>query len=163
MVYSHEVSPIAGVEVEFSLFATDILHNDIASTAANLKIPIIAYSPLGRGILTGSFSSLSQVPQGDFLHFLPKYQDNALQQNIKRVKALESLAAKNKLTITHLALGWVRSVSTVKPGLPTIIPIPGGTTPDKIEQNLKAPLLSKEIIDEIDRILEENQVVGTRY
>lgn len=151
------------MEVELSLFATDNLENGVAKACAELDIPIVAYSPLGRGILSGKFESLSQVAPGDFLHVLPKYQGDAIKQNIKRVHALNALAEKNSLPITELALGWVRSLTSTKPGLPLIIPIPGGTTPDKIEQNLKAPLLSSEVMDEIDKILEENKVVGTRY
>ena len=161
-MYSAKIAPISAVEVELSLFAPDILHDGVAATCADLSIPVVAYSPLGRGILAGRFSSLSEVPEGEFLHFIPKYQDGAIQQNIKRINALNAVAQKNGLTPAQLALGWIKALPA-RPGMPSIIPIPGGTTPDKIEQNVNAKALSTDVMDEIDRILAEYKVVGTRY
>ncbi|BDD54801.1 hypothetical protein MAP00_000383 [Monascus purpureus] len=160
---AHKIHPIAAVEVEFSLFATDILHNGIAATCTELGIPIVAYSPLGRGVLAGAFTRVSDIPDGDFRKILPKYQDGAIEQNLKRVNELNKFAARKGVAPVQLALGWLRSLSG-RPGLPTIIPIPGGTTPEKIVQNTEGvPILSDEEMEEIDEILKRNEIVGSRY
>lgn len=162
-IYRHKIHPIAAVEVEFSLFATDILHNGVAATCTELGIPVVAYSPLGRGVLTGTFTRVSDIPDGDFRKILPKYQDGVIEQNLKRINELNKFAARKGVAPVQLALGWLRSLSS-RPGLPTIIPIPGGTTPEKIVQNMDGvPILSDEDMEEIDEILKRNEVVGSRY
>ncbi|KAL2004202.1 hypothetical protein VTN02DRAFT_5345 [Thermoascus thermophilus] len=160
---AHKVHPIAAVEVELSLWATDILHNDVAKTCAELGIPVVAYSPLGRGVLTGSITKWSDIPEGDFRRILPKYQDEALQKNLRLVNAVKQVAERKGITPGQLALAWIKTLSD-KPGMPTIIPIPGGTTKDKVIQNTKdVPLLSDEEMKEIDTILKENEIIGSRY
>lgn len=161
--YRSKIHPIAAVEVELSLFATDILHNGVAETCAQLNIPIVAYSPLGRGVLAGAFTKLSEIPEGDFRRTLPKFQHDALQQNLKLVEELGKFAARKGVAPVQLALGWVRSLNN-RPGMPTIIPIPGGTTVEKVTQNLTGvPILSDEEMGEIDAILKRNEIVGERY
>lgn len=160
---AHKVHPIAAVEVELSLFAIDILQNDIANTCAELGIPVVAYSPLGRGILAGAFTSLSDIPEGDFRRRLPKYQDEAMQQNGKLVNEIKNLAACKGVTPAQIAIGWILSISG-RPGMPTMIPIPGATTSQRVTENLNCvPLLSDHEMNEIETILKENKVVGSRY
>ena len=78
------VAPIAAVEVELSLWATDVLRNDIASTCAELGIPIVAYSPLSRGALTGKIiRTNADIPEDDLRRHLPKFQDDVLEANNK--------------------------------------------------------------------------------
>ncbi|KAJ6112780.1 hypothetical protein N7512_008104 [Penicillium capsulatum] len=135
---AHKVHPIAAVEVEVSLWSTDIFENDIARTCAELNIPVVAYSPLGRGVLAGAVSSIADIPEGDFRRHMG-------------------------VAPGQVALGWLRSLSD-KPGLPTIIPIPGGTTSDKVTQNSTGvKLFSDEELAEIDAILKEHTVAGPRY
>ncbi|KAL1966511.1 hypothetical protein VTN77DRAFT_4433 [Rasamsonia byssochlamydoides] len=160
---AHKVHPIAAVEVEFSLWATDILHNDVAKTCAELNIPIIAYSPLGRGVLTGEITKFSDIPEGDFRRLLPKYQEGTLQDNLKLVHAVVDLAKRKGLAPAQIALAWIRTLSN-KPGFPTIIPIPGGTTSDKVTQNMQGvETLSDEDMAELDAILKTHEVKGARY
>ncbi|KAJ5946552.1 hypothetical protein N7454_003391 [Penicillium verhagenii] len=158
-----KVHPIAAVEIELSLWTTDILENGIAKTCAELNIPVIAYSPLGRGALTGALTGLADIPEGDFRRFLPRFQDENYAQNMKLINEVKSLATRKGVAPAQVALGWIRSLSD-KPGMPTIIPIPGGTTVDKVTQNLVGvKLFSDEELAEVDAILKENTVAGTRY
>lgn len=162
-IYSAKVHPIAAVEVEMSLWSTDILENDIAKTCAELKIPVIAYSPLGRGVLTGAVGSLADIPEGDIRRRMSRFQEANFQHNLKLINEITSLASRKGVPPAQIALAWVRSHSD-KPGMPTIIPIPGGTTVDKVVQNMGAvDLLSDEELAEIDAILKEHTVAGPRY
>ena len=158
MLARHKVYPIDAVEVELSLWCTDILHNDIAKTCAELNIPIVAYSPLGWGILAGV-----QIPEGDRRRYMAKFQGEALAQNMKLVTEVAKLAERKGVAQVQIALAWIHTLSG-KPGMPTIIPIPGGSTSDKVTQNLTGvPRLDDAEMEEIDRILKENKIVGHRY
>ncbi|KAF7163650.1 hypothetical protein CNMCM5623_008456 [Aspergillus felis] len=160
---AHKVHPIAAVEVELSLWDTHTLQDGVAETCAELGIPLVAYSPLGRGVLAGAFTSLSEIPEGDFRKVLPKYQEDTMKHNIKLVNEVKGLASRKGVAPAQIALGWLLTLSD-KPGMPTIIPIPGGTTSDKVTQNLQGvPRLSDAEMAELDRILKENEVRGARY
>ncbi|KAJ5131948.1 hypothetical protein N7448_006106 [Penicillium atrosanguineum] len=158
-----KVHPIAAVEVEMSLWSTDILENDIAKTCAELNIPVIAYSPLGRGVLTGAVNSLSDLPEGDIRRHMSRFQEENFQHNLKLINEVQSLASRKGVAPAQIALAWVRSLSG-KPGMPTIIPIPGGTTVDKLVQNMGGvQVLSDEELAEVDAILKRHTVAGPRY
>ncbi|KAF9892562.1 Pyridoxine 4-dehydrogenase [Aspergillus nanangensis] len=160
---AHKVHPIAAVEVELSLFDTTILKNDVAKVCAELNIPVVAYSPLGRGVLAGAFTNISEMADGDFRKYLPKFQDEAMKQNIKLVNEVNDLAIRKNVAPVQIAIAWVLSLSG-RPGMPTFIPIPGGTTSEKVTQNLQGvPCLTDEEMAEIDAILEKNEIVGARY
>ena len=145
-----------------SLFDLTILQNDVAKVCAELNIPIVAYSPLGRGVLAGAFTTAADIPDGDFRKMLPKFQDEAMKQNIKLVNEVNDLASRKGVAPVQIALAWVLTLSG-KPGMPTIIPIPGGTTSAKVTQNLQAPRLTDAEMAEIDAILKRNEIVGGRY
>ncbi|KAE8351107.1 NADP-dependent oxidoreductase domain-containing protein [Aspergillus coremiiformis] len=159
---AHKVHPIAAVEVELSLFDISILQNDVAKVCAELNIPVVAYSPLGRGVLAGAFSKAADIPDGDFRKMLPKFQDEAMKQNIKLVNEVNDLAVRKGVAPVQIAIAWVLTLSD-QPGMPTIIPIPGGTTSAKVTQNLQSPRLTDAEMAEIDAILKRNEVVGARY
>jgi len=146
-----------------SLWSTDILENDIAKTCAELDIPVVAYSPLGRGVLTGAVSSLADIPEGDIRHHMSRFKEENFQQNLKLINEVKDLASRKGIAPAQIALAWVRSQSG-RPGMPTIIPIPGGTTKEKVIQNMGgAQVLSDAELAEIDAILKENTVAGARY
>lgn len=114
-------------------------------------------------MLAGAFTSASEIPDGDFRKILPKFQDEAMKQNIKLVDEVRDLAARKGVAPVQIALAWILTLSG-RPGMPTIIPIPGGTTSDKVTQNLQGvPRLTDEEMAEIDAILDKNEVVGARY
>ena len=159
---AHKVHPITCVEVELSLWATDILENDIATTCGELGIPIVAYSPLGRGFLTGEVKSLDDIPQDDMRRHFPRFQPDVFGKNLEMVEELEKLAKKKGCSPAQLALAWIKQLSG-KPGLPEIIPIPGATTAKRVVENLQTVTLEQPDLEEIDRILKSTVVLGDRY
>lgn len=159
---AHKVHPICVVEVELSLWSTDPLENGIAATCAELEIPIVAYSPLGRGFLTGEIKSLNDIPDGDFRRTMPRFQPDAFGKNLEMVEELQKLAKKKGCSPAQLALSWVKQLSG-KPGLPHIIPIPGATTDKRIIENMQHFQLTQVELEEIDKILKSSQVIGERY
>ncbi|OGM48823.1 pyridoxal reductase (AKR8) [Aspergillus bombycis] len=160
---ANKVHPIAAVEVEMSLWSTDILENNIANTCAELNIPVIAYSPLGRGVLAGAVTSLKDLPEGDIRRHMSRFQEENFQHNLKLVNEVNRLAERKRLAPSQIALAWILSLSN-KPGMPTIIPIPGGTTTDKVVQNMVGvKLLTDEELAEVDAMLKQYPVAGPRY
>jgi pyridoxine 4-dehydrogenase len=159
---AHKVHPVAAVEVELSMWATDILKNGIAETCAELDIPIVAYSPLARGALTGLIKSGADIPDNDQRKHMPKFQDDVMSANMKVTHEVEKIAKKKGVTIPQIAIAWVRALSGRK-GMPTIIPIPGATTEERVLENGKEVDLTEEEMSEIEQILRENEVVGARY
>ena len=159
---AHKVHPISAVEVEFSLWATEILENGIASTCAELGIPIVAYSPLGRGFLTGEIKSPDDIPDDDFRKGLPRFQPEVFGKNIEMVVKLQKLAEKQGCSPAQLALAWVKHLSG-KNGLPQIIPIPGATTDKRVIENVQDVQLDESHLEEIDEILKTSEVIGGRY
>lgn len=168
------VAPISAVEVEFSLFCTDICHNGIVDVCSKHHIPIIAYSPLGLGILTdlaveNGEGWLHSLPDEDHRRLFEKFAGDNFLANLKLAKALYQFAHhKYSVSLETLALSWILALSE-NPNyhgvaMPKIIPIPGGLTPEKIRHNmLKVIKLTPEDLDEIDTILKQNPVQGGRY
>lgn len=159
---AHKIHPICAVEVELSLWATDILENGIASTCAELGIPVVAYSPLGRGFLTGEIKSPNDIPEDDYRKALPRFQPEVFDKNIEMVAKLQKLAEKQACSPAQLALAWVKHLSG-KPGLPQIIPIPGAITDKRVSENVQDIQLAESHLKEIDEILKSSEIIGGRY
>ncbi|KAI8936423.1 hypothetical protein NX059_006831 [Plenodomus lindquistii] len=157
-----KVHPIAAVEVEYSLWSTDILENGVASTCAELGIPIVAYSPLGRGFLTGKYKRHSDIEKDSMLHHMPRFQPEVFDENIKLLHAVEDIAKAKNATPAQIALGWVLAQSGTK-GMPIIIPIPGATTSERIEENMKPAKLNDEDMKTLNEILKKFAPIGGRY
>lgn len=157
-----KVHPIAAVEVELSLWCTDILENGIAAMCAELDIPVAAYSPLGRGFLTGEIKKIEDLPEDDMRRRFPRFQPENFGKNVEMVTELEKLAKKKACTPAQLALAWVKQLSGKK-GMPVIIPIPGATTEKRVIENMKDVELNVDDLSEIDAILKKSPVVGDRY
>ncbi len=121
-----------------------------------------SYSPIGKGILTGQIKSAADIPEGDFRRMLPRFHPENFDINIKLVKQLESMASKKKCTPAQLALGWLLTLSK-QPGMPTIIPIPGSTTPERVVENAGAVELTEGEMKDIEGILNSHQIIGDRY
>lgn len=114
-------------------------------------------------MLTGAFATRDQIPEGDRRRQMRKFQEGAFEQNIKMVNAVQALAARKGVPPVQIALAWILTLSE-RDNMPTIIPIPGGTTVDKVTQNLQGlPRLSESEMVEIETILRKYQVVGGRY
>lgn len=155
-----KVHPIAAVEVEFSLVATHIIEDNIPQTCGELGIPIVAYSPLGMGILSGKYkdgaASQAAVPHMDRLN-----QEN-FDHNVKLVDEIKSLAERKNATSAQIALAWILYQSK-KFGNPQIVPIPGSTTVERVQENTKVIDLTKEEYEELDKIVQSFEIKGGRY
>ncbi|OLN81086.1 Pyridoxal reductase [Colletotrichum chlorophyti] len=153
---------IVAVEVELSLFSTDVLTNGVAAACAQYNIPLIAYSPVGRGVLTGQIKSVDDIPEGDFRRYMPRFQPGTFEINLRLVDQIEQLAAKKGVTPAQFAINWTIALSR-RPGMPEIIPIPGATTAARVNENAKLVEITDEEMAEIDATLAKFEVVGARY
>lgn len=159
---AHAIHPIAMVEVELSLWTTNILHNGIADTCADLGIPIVAYAPLSRGALTSDFASKNEDIPVHRRNF-PKFQDDVLQANRRLTEEIEKLGVKKGCKPSQIALAWIRGLSARRPQSSPIIPIPGAEKPEWIRENCEHIELCDEEMNEIGVILDRNKTTGERY
>ncbi|KAJ8121826.1 hypothetical protein ONZ43_g1821 [Nemania bipapillata] len=158
-----KVAKIVACEVELSLFATDVLYNGVAEACKQYNIPLVAYSPIGRGFLTGEFKRPEDIPEDNHMKHMPRFQPGGnFENNIKLVHQVEELAKKKGCSPAQLAIGWLRGLNG-RPGMPTIIPIPGATTAERVRENAKVVELTSEEMDAIDKILEGFKPLGRRY
>ncbi|KXX82875.1 Pyridoxal reductase [Madurella mycetomatis] len=151
---------IVAVEVELSVFNPDVLTNGVAAACAQYNIPLVAYSPLGWGILTGRFRSPDDIPE--HLRRFERFSLENFPNNLQLFNLVNDLANKKGCTPAQLALSWVRSLSR-RPGMPVIIPIPGATTATRVDENAQHVDLTDAEMDEIDEIIAKFEVKGARY
>lgn len=169
------VHPIAAVEVEMSLWAIDILQNGVAAACAECGIPIVAYSPLGRGALTGTpVRSNAEIPDNDHRKHMPKFQDDVLSVNNRILDEVQKIADRKGVSKPQIALAWVRAYSgrTIedqtqggkKVKLGEIIPIPGATTVARVEENIRPDItLTEEEMEELEELIKKFPTQGKRY
>lgn len=150
--------------LQYYRFSTDVLENGVAAACAEYGIPLIAYSPIGRGMLTGDFKKFEDIPTGSLLRQFnfPRFQKDNFEINLQLVEKVEAIAKKKGCTSAQLAINWTRALSR-RPGMPTIIPIPGATTAARVEENSKLIDITDEEIAEIDAILAKFTTAGERY
>lgn len=148
---AHAVHPVTAVQSEYSLFERTAEEKGVLSTLEELGIGFVAYSPLGRGFLSGQIRSLDDLPENDFRRAIPRFQEPYFYKNIELVKAVESMAAEKGVTSSQLALAWIMSKG--------IIPIPGTKRRKYVEQNIAAASIQ---LDEKDLLKLESIVpLGT--
>ncbi|KAF2801794.1 Aldo/keto reductase [Mytilinidion resinicola] len=152
---AHAVHPIAAVEIELSLFSTEPLANGIVHTCHELGVPIVAYSPLSRGWLTGQYRRYEDLPEAGAMRFIPRFQPDVFDQNLKLVEAIEALAKRKGTTVPQVAIAWVRRQGA--------IPIPGATKVDRVVENCAEVALTEEELREIQEILDTFPIQGQRY
>ncbi|KAE8448943.1 hypothetical protein EG329_008739 [Mollisiaceae sp. DMI_Dod_QoI] len=156
-----KVHHIDAVQIEYSPFSIDIEQPDInlLKTCRELGVATIAYSPLGRGLLTGAYKSPSDFSPSDFRKFMPRFSAENFPKNLKLVDGLTSLAQKKGCTPGQLTLAWLLAQGE------DIIPIPGTKKIKYLEENLGAlqVKLSKEEEKEIRTLVEGAEVHGERY
>lgn len=158
---AHAVHPISAVQVEYSPFTTDIESPDIAllKTCRELGVATIAYSPLGRGMLTGAYKSPADFEEGDFRSRAPRFSEENFPKNLKLVDEINEIAKKKGCTSGQITLAWLLAQG------PDVIPIPGTKKIKYLEENLAAldvNLTSSEIA-EIRKAVENAEVHGYRY
>ncbi|KAI0688015.1 Aldo keto reductase [Cytidiella melzeri] len=159
---AHAVHPIAAIQVEYSLFALDIEEpeTDVLRTARELGISVVAYSPLGRGMLTGRFSSPDDFEDDDFRKTIPRFSHENFPKVLKIADAVKAVAKKYDATPGQVALAWLLEQGE------DIIPIPGTRSTKYLEENLGAlnVKLSKEDIATVRQLAEEaHKTFDTRY
>jgi aryl-alcohol dehydrogenase-like predicted oxidoreductase len=128
---AHAVHPIAAVQTEYSLWTRDV-EREILPTLEELGIALVAYSPLGRGFLSGRFSTPEELDEGDFRRYGPRFTGANLEHNLKLAEAVKELAGERGVTPGQLALAWVLH------GGDHVVPIPGTKRVSYLEENLAA-------------------------
>ncbi|KAM4065930.1 aldo/keto reductase family protein [Hirsutella rhossiliensis] len=153
---------LTAVELELSLFTTEPLTNGILEACGELDIPVLAYSPLGKGLLSGQLKSMDDIPEGDYKRMMPRFQGENFAKNLELVAHVEALAKSKGCTPGQVAINWLLSLSK-RPGMPVIIPIPGSTKPERIRENATVVDLTAQDLAEIDKILASFVTAGQRY
>ena len=157
-----KIHPICACEVEMSLHTPEILTNGVAKTCGELGIPIVAYSPLGRGLLTTQINSAKDIAPDDIRLWLPRFAPDNLSKNAQMAHELQKLAKEKGCTPAQVALAWCRAMSG-RNGYGVIIPIPGSTTAERVVENSKEITLSEKDLKELEDIMQKHKIVGERY
>ena len=155
---AHAVHPISAVQTELSLWSREV-EQEILGTCAELGITFVAYSPLGRGFLTGQIRSPEDFAPDDFRRKSPRFQGQNFALNLELVDKVRSMAAEKGVTAAQLALAWVLLRGD------HVVAIPGTTRAERFDENLAAlrVALSAEDLALLDRILPPGAAQGTRY
>ncbi|SOE11945.1 Predicted oxidoreductase [Streptomyces sp. 2323.1] len=155
---AHAVHPIAALQSEWSLWTRDLEH-EIAPVCRELGIGLVPFSPLGRGFLTGRYTSVKGLPESDVRRSQPRFADGNLEQNLAIVEKLDEIAADKGVSAGQLALAWVQHRGN------DVVPIPGTRRQKYLEENLGALAveLTAEELTAIDAAAPTGQIAGTRY
>lgn len=155
---AHKVHPIAALQTEYSLWTRDP-EREVIPTCRELGITFVAYSPLGRGFLTGKIQSLDDLAPNDWRRYNPRFEEQNLQRNLELANRVESLAREKKCTPAQLALAWLLAQGD------DIVPIPGTKRQKYLEENIAAASLrlSPEDLARIDKVAPHGVAAGQRY
>ena len=155
---AHAVHPITALQTEYSLWSRDP-EDGILATCAELGIAFVAYSPLGRGFLSGQIRSLADLAPNDYRRTAPRFAGDNFDRNLKLVDRLQDLAKARGLTASQLALAWLLARE------PFIVPIPGTRSLERLAENAAAAdiTLSPEELAAIDELAPRGIAVGDRY
>ncbi len=156
---AHAVQPVAALQNEYSLWTRQVETNGVLDACAELGVGLVPYSPLGKGFLTGTISSIKDVQPGEFRAAQPRFQQAALAHNLALVEILKSIAAEQGATPAQIALAWLLAKA------PWIVPIPGTTKVHRVEENNAAVDidLSAANLARIDTLLDTVTIEGARY
>jgi aryl-alcohol dehydrogenase-like predicted oxidoreductase len=155
---AHAVHPISALQTEYSLWSRDP-EGGILETVRELGIGFVAYSPLGRGFLTGRFRTFEDIPEDDYRRNSPRFQGENFTKNLELVAHIEKMAAEMGVTPTQLALAWVLAQGD------DIVPIPGTKHVRFLEENAAAVKinLSRDMLSRIDQAIPKGVTAGMRY
>jgi len=154
-----KVHPITALQTEYSLWTRDPEDNGVLHTCRDLGIGFVAYSPLGRGFLTGQFRTFEDIPPDDYRRNSPRFQGENFQKNLNLVREVEKLAIEKECKPSQLALAWVMAQGE------DIVPIPGTKRRKYLEENAAAALikLSQEDLARLDEAFPNDAAAGQRY
>jgi aryl-alcohol dehydrogenase-like predicted oxidoreductase len=152
------VHPIAALQTEYSLWTRDP-EDEVLPTTRELGIAFVAYSPLGRGFLTGQYKRFEDLASDDYRRFSPRFQGENFQKNLDLVARVEAIAKEKKCTPSQLALAWLLAQG------PDVIPIPGTKRRKYLEENAGAldVTLTPEDLRRIDEVAPHGAAAGARY
>jgi aryl-alcohol dehydrogenase-like predicted oxidoreductase len=155
---AHGEHPITALQTEYSLWSR-FPEDEILDTVRELGIGFVAYSPLGRGFLTGRFQSPDDLPEGDWRRSSPRFQGENFRRNLELVERVEEIAAEKGVTPAQLALAWVLSRGD------DVVPIPGTTRERHLEENVEAASvrLTDAELARIDEAAPPGSAAGDRY
>jgi aryl-alcohol dehydrogenase-like predicted oxidoreductase len=156
---AHATHPITALQSEYSLWTRDPEVNGVLATVRELGIGFVAYSPLGRGFLSGSFTDTEDLPPGDFRQNHPRFQSENLRKNRQLLKHVKKIADDKGLTQAQLALSWVLAQGD------DVVPIPGTKRRCYLEENVAADKanLTEEELRLLDEVLPPGAASGERY
>jgi aryl-alcohol dehydrogenase-like predicted oxidoreductase len=155
---AHAVHPITALQTEYSLWSRDA-DEELLPLCAELGITYVAYSPLGRGFLTGAIRSIDDLAPDDWRRTNPRFQGENFQRNLRLVDAVRDMAREKGCTPAQLALAWILARSD------RIVPIPGTRRIERLEKNVGAldVKLTQEDLARLDAIAPVGVAAGTRY
>jgi aryl-alcohol dehydrogenase-like predicted oxidoreductase len=155
---AHATHPITALQTEYSLWTRDP-EDEILGVCRELGIGFVAYSPLGRGFLTGQFKKFEDIPANDYRRQSPRFQGENFERNLKLVESIQLLAAEKQCTPAQLALAWVLAHGE------DVVPIPGTKRRKYLEENLGAlnVSISAPELARIDEIAPHGAAAGARY
>ena len=155
---AHKVHPITAVQTEYSLWTRDP-EEGLVDALRLLDIGFVAYSPLGRGFLTGQIKRIEDLAEDDFRRQNPRFQGENFKKNLELVAKVEEMAKEHKCTPAQLALAWVLAQGD------DIAPIPGTRHPERVEENVGAlnVVLSENDLRRIDLVAPKGVAAGERY
>ncbi len=155
---AHAVHPISALQTEYSLWSREP-EDEILPTLRELGIGFVAYSPLGRGFLSGEIKSPEDFPADDRRKFFPRFQGENFRKNLDLVRRVSEIAQAKRVTPAQLALAWLLAQGD------DIVPIPGTKRKSYLEQNVAAVQirLTRDELDSIERAAPKGVAVGDRY
>jgi aryl-alcohol dehydrogenase-like predicted oxidoreductase len=155
---AHGVNPITALQTEYSLWSRDV-EDEILPTVRGLGIGFVAYSPLGRGFLTGQIQRFEDLPEGDFRRSSPRFQGENFQKNLELVDRVKEIANEKGVAASQLALAWLLHQGE------DIVPIPGTKRREYLEENVAAVeiTLSDEDLRRIEEAAPKGAASGERY
>ncbi len=155
---AHATHPLTAIQSEYSLWTREP-EDEVLPTLRELGIGFVAYSPLGRGFLTGQIRSIDDLAEGDWRRSNPRFQEDALRENLRLADQVKELAGERGISPAQLALAWVLAKGT------DIVPIPGTKRVSRLEENAEAAEieLSAHDLETLDEAFGDAQPTGTRY
>ena len=152
------IHPIAALQSEWSLWSRDI-EDEIVPACRELGIAVVAYSPLGRGFLTGAIRSVDDLAEDDWRRFMPRFAPENFHRNIDLVDTVEALAADKGCTAAQLALSWVLAQGD------DVVPIPGTRSRGRLTENAESVdiELTADELAAIDEVIPKDMAAGDRY
>ena len=156
---AHQVHPVTAVQTEWSLWSRDVEDNGVLATVRELGIGFVAYSPFGRGFLSGTIRSVEDLDENDFRRHSPRFQGENFAKNLELLERVRQIATEKDVTPSQLALAWVLAQGE------DVVPIPGTKHHHYLDENISAldVQLSNGELAELDAAVPVGSSAGDRY